>query len=254
MINPAKRTWLALLLTLVAALSLLVAACGGDDDDDDGGNNGDNAEPTATETTDGGDGSGDDSGDDGSGDSGADFSNLSSEFENIEAKITYEFTTTDSSGTTTTTMTIYNKPPNSRTDYEDTTTGDVTTFIQTTDTSYICSAGQCLASPSDGAENPNAFIGAFASSEAIAAYAGLAGIATDSSEEEIAGINAKCFSVSQEGSELMWCFGDNGLLLLSSSKDDSGEFEMRATDVSTDVSDSDFEPPFDVVDLSNIGQ
>ena len=49
------------------------------------------------------------------------------------------------------------------------------------------------------------------------------------------------------------CYADGGLLLrISSTGDAGGSFE--ATEAGTEVSDADFEPPFEVIDLSSIGQ
>lgn len=242
-----KPRWLLLLLSMLAALTLTLAACGGDDDDGGGDDGGNGTEvPTETEDT-GGDGGGDDGG----GNSGdADFGKLSSGWQDVEAKVTYDYTTTDSSGTSTTTMTYYNSPPNSRTDFED-ESGEVTTFIQTEENSYICSQEQCLATPGAGV-NPFPFFSSFAP-EALEVYSGIAGFDTDSGEEEIAGISAKCFSLEQSGVSLKWCFGDDGILLLNSTESAGSGFEMRAIEISTDVSAADFEPPYEVSEIPDIG-
>ena len=238
-----KPRWLLLLLAMLAALTLTLAACGGDDDDGGGDDGGNGTEvPTETEDT-GGDDGGDDT-------SAPDFGKLSSGWQDVEAKVTYDFITTDGSGTTTTTMTYYNSPPNSRTDFED-ESGEVTTFIQTEENSYICSPEQCLATPGAGV-NPFPFFSSFAP-EALEAYSGIAGFDTDSGEEEIAGISASCFSLEQSGTSLKWCFGDDGIMLLNSTKSEDSGFEMRAIEISTDVSDADFEPPYEVIELPDIG-
>ena len=235
---------------VVIVIILLIALCsgGGGDDDDDSGSDDQGNVPTATADDGGGDetpAATDDSGDD----STAALEELSARWGDASGKIVYEFKSSAGGTETTSKMTYFIDPPNSRTDFEG-EDGEVTSFIQAGDRTYICSAGSCLSYPGGGAINPIPFVGDYAYPDAINETIGdLGGIEVDRSEDEIAGVDVTCFKVEVAGSETGWCFSDDGLLLLSSSRTAGSEFEMRATEVDTDVSDADFEPPFEVIEL-----
>ncbi len=74
----------------------------------------------------------------------------------------------------------------------------------------------------------------------------------DSSQRTIAGVDATCFTVSSalvglgEG-EI--CFSDDGLLLFLRSETNGDTSVFEATSVSTDVTDADFEPPYEIFEL-----
>ena len=90
------------------------------------------------------------------------------------------------------------------------------------------------------------------------AIAEAAGIDVNQSDENIAGGDATCFSwdedVSNDITKGKMCFNDAGqLVLLESEEADGSKSSMRATEYSEDVSDSDFEPPYDVTDLPAVG-
>jgi hypothetical protein len=86
----------------------------------------------------------------------------------------------------------------------------------------------------------------------------LAGIAQEvqdlkASDRKIAGQDARCFGgTDQQGGTGEICFSKAGLLLLITGGDDAGSFSMEATEISKDVQDSVFNPPFPVTDLSEI--
>ena len=234
---------------VVIAIILLIALCsGGGDDDDDSGGDDQGSVPTATADGGGGDETPeatDDSGDD----SAAALEQLSASWGDASGKIVYEFKTSTGGTDSTTKMTYYIDPPNSRTDFED-ESGEVTSFIQQGDKTYVCSAGSCFSYPGGGGVNPIPFVGDYAYPDAISdTVAGLGGVEIDRSEDKIAGVDVTCFKVEVAGSETGWCFSDDGLLLLSSTKSAGSGFEMRATEVDTEVSDADFDPPFDVVEI-----
>src|SRR3990172_10583611 len=265
--SQSRARWLLMLLALTAALFLVVAsACGGDDDDDDGGDDGG---ATATEPTDGGDDNGDDSGDD-SGDDGGDDSGddedifsqldeLTNELDSVTGKISYDIT--DSDGTVSS-MTFYAKSPNSRFDSSDGTTTSI--IIYTPDTTYICDSEteSCLATPGSGEDTGALGIfGAFLSPEIITAYVAIAdaaGVDVNKSDESINGIDATCFSwdddTSADVGKGKFCFNDAGVMVYQETVDDSGTSKLEATDYSSDVSDSDFEPPYPVTDPGDFGQ
>ena len=223
-----RAWWLLALLALTTALFLVVAsACGGDDDDDDGGD----TDPTATESTDGGD----DGGDDG------DFESLSGDYQKFEGYVKYEaqdFSADD----TLQSMAIYQQGDNSRVDIS--SSEGLVTIIDTPDASYVCSENQCLKYPAGNTGGVGDLFTSFIDPSTIEAQFGNSEY--DESEEEIAGINAKCFSA--ENGEV--CFGDGGLLLRTS----SGEGTLEATEADTDIPDDTFKPPFDVIDLGDFGQ
>jgi hypothetical protein len=257
-------------ILLISALALS-AACGGDDDD---GGDGD-SEATATQSSDNGDGGddsgddeetpeatdeGDDSGDEES-DSLSDLEELASEYQGADGVVTYTFVSSDDS--TTGTWTIYSEGDNSRIDFVD--EGGTFISITTPEASYSCteSDGDGFCFEGEGGVGSNPFAGlftSFASYEAIESYIDVFGgdIDVEDSSEEIAGVDAACFTASGDfdgdSGTVKWCFSDDGLLLLSSYQLDSGDFEMRATSFDSDVPDDAFEPPYEVTDFSDLGQ
>ncbi len=265
MTNRRSPAW-RLLILMIGAIALLglvaAAACG---DDDDGGGNGD---PTATQANGDGDDDGDGDGDgdgggdgDGDGDSLAELSSFGGDYDSFTGKVTYDTSNFgDDSGVSS--MSIYQKNGSSRFDIVS-SDGDVI-FISTPDASYLCSDGQCLkfAADDDAASaSVDAFAGIFSAesiSEGIDEIPD--GVDIDVTREKIAGIDATCFSATgdldpdQAGDESSeFCFSDGGLMLRLAFEgaDESGSFE--ATSASEDVPDSDFDPPFDVLDLSDLG-
>jgi hypothetical protein len=265
-----------LLLTLGAALALaLGAACGGgddDDDDDDGGptasaDAGDDEEETPDEGDD--DEETDEPTDEPSGDDDEDselqdaLDSISEEIEDIQGRVTYEMT----SGGEVTTMTYYADGNRSRIDFS--SADGSTIFITTPEASYSCfsddaGGGQCL--EAEGSEDPAEgllpFIGQYTDPEALADLVDtFGGGDVDYSSEEIAGIDASCFTYSgaifEDTGTGKYCFAEeNGLLLLVEFEGDveSDNYRMEATDASGEVSDSDFEPPYEILDFGDIGQ
>jgi outer membrane lipoprotein-sorting protein len=259
---PAWRL-LFLLLTMVAFAGLLLAAaCGGDDDDDSGGDDG-GATATDDSGDDGGDDGGeptetDDSGDDGGDDGGetdpfAELDELTSDLESITGQISYDITSTDG---TTSSMTFYAKPPNSRYDSSDGST--TSTVIYTPETTYICdsSTESCFSTPGSGDSSAAGLLGAFLSPDVLQAYVGaaeLAGLDVNISDESFNGIDAQCFAWDEDTEDGInrgkFCFSNDGVLVYEEFVDDSGTTTLEATAYSSDVDDSAFEPPYDVTDL-----
>ena len=258
LLRRAPRThWKRLLLGLSLALSvaLLAAACGGGGEEEgktpaakesptaEGSPTGQRT-PAAGQTATSG------------GDTGKELKELSADWGNITAKVTYDFTSTAGGQTTETRMTFYSRPPDSRLEYKD--GSQETIFLSTGGKSYICTAqggqGTCLASPT-GDSVPLPFFGDFADPDAIDEAVGdVLGVDIYRFQEEIAGEDAECFSASGSFTvaqgKATWCFADDGLLLRSAfGGGTSGEFSMEATEVSRKVSDSDFEPPYPVTEL-----
>jgi len=234
---------------LVLAIVLTIALCsgGGDDDDQSAG-----ARPTATESPENG-GDGEDTPEptaEEEEDAAAALEDLSGAYGGVSAQVMYEFTSISGGESTASTMTLYSDPPNARTDYEDPSTGETTSLISKGDQSFVCTPGQCFAYPVGAAANPIPFVSQYAEPGAINSIAaGVAGVDVQTTQEEIAGIDARCFHLASAGADLTWCFSDDGLLLLGASRSADAEFEMRATQVNRNVSDADFEPPFPVTEF-----
>ncbi len=263
MTNPRSRA-LRLLILIIGAVALLglvaAAACTSGDDDDDGNDNGD---PTATmDAADGDDGDDDSDGDD----SLASLSSFGSDYDSYTGKVTYDitdFSTGDSAGLTgISTMSIYQKGASSRFDISS-PDGDII-FISTPDASYLCSGGSdCLQYAADN-QNAGAAVSAFSGLFSADAITGGIddipdGVDFDVTSETIAGLDATCFKYSGDldataaGDESgEFCFSDGGLLLRLGFESAGVSSSFEATSASEDVSDSDFDPPYPVTDLSDL--
>lgn len=257
MTNRRSPTW-RLLMLMIGAIALLglvaAAACG---DDDDGGGNGD---PTATQAN--GDGDGDDDSDS-DGDSLADLAAFGSGYDSFTGKVTYEIVDFIGGDSGIASMSIYQKDGSSRFDISS-TDGEII-FISTPDATYLCTEGQCLKYAADD-ETAGAGVDALAgifSADAITEGIGDIpdGVDIDVTSEKIAGIDATCFSATgdldpdQAGDESSeFCFSDGGLMLRLKFEGADGSGSFEATSASEDVPDSDFDPPFDVLDLSDLLQ
>jgi hypothetical protein len=254
-IRTPKWTALALALSLSVAL-LALAACGGDDSTTN------TATPTtsgrttvtqspnsnatkteqATETS------------SSSTDIASQLAALGGDIKQATGKVTY--TSTDSSGTTST-ITLYSKPPSSRYDTLD-SDGSTTSYIETPQTTYICTSSDqtCIAQPGSGTGSAGLglFGGLFSSTyiDALVAAAQAQGISITKSNETIAGTNASCYEGTSNGSTEKFCFSDSGILLETQNTDSSGTSGLTATSFSSDVSDSDFLPPYPVTTIPAI--
>ncbi len=233
---------------MLAVSGLTAAACGGGDDEPTG----DNGEATATaEPTREGDDDGEASPTEEADEDGADiFRERAGDNASVSGKVTYTFSST---GAPDSIMTRYVKDDLSRLDITD-DGGNVTTIIDTADASYLCSDNQCFDDPALTGGLAAAFLGFYdpgAISEAAADAANVDGF-----DEEIAGEDAKCFSIGggtiagqAAAGKVTWCFADDGLLLRATFEGGGAVSGLEATEVSRDVSDDDFEPLFDVVEI-----
>jgi hypothetical protein len=264
--------WLFILIAILAALTLLLAACGGDDDDDDSADE----EATATESaeteeeeedeeTEDAEATPEDEGDDESSDDDAstELDELVQDYESFTGHVTYDITElTSSDDTGLSSMSFYQKDGKQRVDIEDDT--GTSTFITTEDDIYLCAEGQCIKYPAD---DPTADLGlglftGLLSAEAVADQFDIPdGVTLVKSSETIAGVDGDCYDAvgdldpDQSGNETgKICFSEEGLLLSLDFEAAGESYSLIATEASTDVSDSDFEPPYDVVDLSELTQ
>jgi hypothetical protein len=243
---------------LVAVLTLmlaLVAACGSSKKKDDGGGKTPAAEqsPSADETPDGG---GDGNGDDGDGDGGLqDLERLASEAAaDFTGKITYGITTEAGGQTTTQEWTMAQRPPSdSRFEIVSNEGGQEsrTIVIQTAEKSYVCTSGGgsevCLESDQT-AQYTGLFDPIFNAPQSIVQDIDNLGLG-DQSERDIAGVRANCFSYSLAGAESETCFSDEGLMLYLRTGVAGSSFTYEAKSATTDVSDADFEPPYEILDI-----
>ncbi len=250
-----------LLIGTALLVGALLLACGSDSDAD-----GSPDSPDATESAD--DSStepADAISDLPAGDAAAELRNLATQFGVREIKIEYRFTNDSADGSVGGTMTLYWKPPDAQRTDLSTSDGDVT-LITTATTSYMCTAeggGQCLEMPLDDSLAPSIF-GIFTEPDNLTGQieAALGDVDIDRSSRTIAGQDATCFTMSGtidgETGVAEYCFRDDGVLLLlratgGPETEGGGEFSLEAISVEDSVSDSDLEPPYEVVDLGDIG-
>lgn len=242
-------------LVLVAALALLVALLAACKSDSKGGKTPTSDEtPAASETPDDGGGGGGDGG----GDEGLqDLADLASQAaEGLTANVTYQYTTEANGQTTEAEWVMVQRPPDSRFEIVSTEGGleSRVIVIQTVEKSYICTSagGSESCFESDQAESYTAgFAPLFDIPQTIAGDIGDVGL-VDKSEREIAGVHANCFSVDTAalgGGASELCFSDEGILLLLRSEAGGTSFTFEAKSVSTDVTDADFEPPYEIIEI-----
>src|SRR3990170_8530967 len=244
-------------IVLVVALALLVAllaACGSD--------SGGGKTPAAGDTPSSGNtpasGQTPTDGNGGGGDSGlSDLERLASQAaEEFTGKITYGITTEVGGQTTEQEWTLAQPPPDSRFEIVSNEGGQEsrTIVIQTAEKSYVCtSAGGsevCLESDQTD-QYTSLFDQIFAVPQSIAGGIGNVGL-VDESEREIGGVNANCFSVDTAalgGGASELCFSDEGIMLFLRSESAGTGFTFEAKSASTDVSDADFEPPYEILEI-----
>ncbi len=243
----------ALLFALLAAALLfawLAVACNGDDDKDKTPAAGETPAADETPTAD----DDEDEDDDGDGDEGlSDLEALAAEAEGVTAKVTYKVTMDVAGVSTEQEWVLVQRPPDSRFEIAGEEGGAEfrTIIITTGGKSYLCTAaaGQkmCLASEADEAD-----AGAAPLFDLLSDIPQELGEGVDTSQRKIAGVDAACFTASGALTDIgegEVCFSDEGLLLYLRSEVDGASSEFEATSVSTDVTDADFEPPYDIIEL-----
>jgi len=241
-------------IVLVAALALLVAllaACGSD--------SGGGKTPAAGDTPSSGNtpasGQTPTDGNGGGGDGGlSDLERLASQAaEEFTGKITYGITTEAGGQTTEQEWTLAQRPPDSRFEIVSNEGGQEsrTIVIQTAEKSYVCtSAGGnevCLESDQTD-QYTGLFDPIFDAPQSIVQDIDTLGLG-DQSERDIAGLHANCFSYSLAGAESETCFSDEGLMLYLHTGSAGSSFTYEAKSASTDVSDADFEPPYEIIEI-----
>ncbi len=236
-------------LLAVGLLAFAVVAC-------NGGGNGDET-PQAGETSVVGDGDGD--GGDGDGEGLSDLGSLAAAAaEGVIAKVTYRITTEGGGETFEGEWVVVQRPPDSRIEISSTEGGEEVRIIiiNAGGKSYLCfvvvGEGSCLVTAEEEAEAQAASLDLlFDIPREIAEGAEGVDIG-DTSQRSIAGLDAICFTIGGGLAELgegEICFSDRGLLLYLQSEVDGSSSTFEATSVSTDVTDADFEPPYDILEL-----
>ncbi len=260
----SKFRWL-LLGSIVVASTLAFAACGGGDDDD-GEDGGDNT-PAASETT---SSDGDETAeaepteeDDGEGNSGNgegdkdELLALGQAFLESTFQATYEVTSVGDAGAGISGITIFKDGENLRFDITGETEGQPidATFITAGEASFLCFTGDfvetlgfegegvCTESAADDPTNPvGSLTDEFEITEEDLEDTEILG----REEREIAGQDAICYqTTSPDSGESTVCISEDGVLLGVESADTN----FTATEVSDEVSDGDFDPPYPVEEL-----
>jgi hypothetical protein len=187
---------------------------------------------------------------------------LSAEWAKASVKATYDIASLSGTETSKSTMILYWDPPKVRADISSDVGGAVTqaSVISTPDKIYDCTqegGEQCLAYPAvENVADVLPFLNEFDPGAVEATLSASAGtLKIESSDEKVGKQDASCVSAegSLGGQEGLgkWCFAGNGLLVFESTADPQGtsQFTLQATDVS-EVSDSDFDPPYPVTEVT----
>ncbi len=253
---------------LVGLLALAAVACNG------GGNGDETSQADETPGADGGngdedgDGDGGDNGGDGGGDlvfDGEVLSDLESlaaaAAKGVIAKVNYKVITEGGGETSEGEWVLAQRPPDSRIEISNMQGGaEIRTIIINTDgNSYVCFAvggeGSCVVTEEAAAAAATTSLDLlFDIPSAIAE--GTEGVdISDAPQRTIAGLDAICFTIGSglaalDAGEI--CFSDRGLLLYLQSEAEGISSTIEATSVSADVTDADFEPPYNTLELPDI--
>lgn len=243
-----KFKWLAV---PVIAVALVSAACGGDEDADDTGDATDattTATETMTETTTATEAATEASSDGGD---AADLAEIFAGFGTATFNVTYNLESDDPEQDMTGEWTWIQDNEGSRTRFEIESGGQTFIMITTAERSIACAEGACFdAGGAMGASIPN--VGDMFTEEIddVQSDASTASVRRIDGRT-IAGTDTECveFEDDAEGVSGVACYAEGGIPLLIESNTADGNFRMEATSFSEDVSDEDFEAPFEVVSL-----
>jgi outer membrane lipoprotein-sorting protein len=161
-------------------------------------------------------------------------------------QVTYDFNSVSGEDTTTGTMTIAQKPPQSVTKFE--FNGESTLVISDGKASIFCTSADEQGTCYKSSDPESVSAGAFDLQDTLNNLDEDVNV-TQVDNQKIAGHDAKCFDVKGSQEDGVACFdAGNGLLLLLESKS-GDEFSIKATDEKTSVDSSLFDAPFPVQDL-----
>ena len=242
--------WVIRALALIAVVTIsvaLVAGCSSNDKKKDEKTPTSGETPEASQTpSDGGDGGG--------GQGLQELERLASEAAgDFTGKLTYGITTEAGGQTTEQEWTLAQRPPDSRFEIVSNEGGQESRsiVIQTAEKSYVCTSagGNEVCFESDQTDQyTGLFDPIFDAPQSIVQDIDTLGLG-DQSERDIAGLHANCFSYSLAGAESETCFSDEGLMLYLHTGSAGSSFTYEAKSASTDVSDADFEPPYEIIEI-----
>ena len=238
-----------LLAIAVVLAALLLAACGGGGNGDDGGGNEETTEVPS-----------DDNGSEDTSSEADALRELAGAYGLKEVKITYRLTSSGAAESLNGDMTLYWKPDVGwRVDFTIATVESI--FITTEDGTYSCTsvAGQeqCFDSEAD-LDAPVPFLNLFTDPDELTSFLddAISGRNVRRSSATIAGRDADCFSlegeIEGEFGSAEYCFADGLILRLSVGGGGAGSFSFEAIEIGDSVSDSDFEPPFEIIAFDDI--
>lgn len=232
----------------VAGAAVFGAACGGDEEEAPRATEPAGGEPTRP------------SGDEGGGADLGDLQDLVGSIEDATFKVTLELSGDAAAELGEGEMVWYQKPPRTRFDIRGTSDGDEFSFslINTPDASYMCTSipgagGACFQSEGDvSSEMP--FTGLTDIVEGLDEEITAGDVEVGGrSERRIAGVDAVCWEVKSPEGDGTFCASKSGVPLLIEVASAEGTFRLEATDFSDDVSDGDFEPPYEVTEGGPFG-
>ncbi len=181
----------------------------------------------------------------------SDLSGLAGKFASGTFKVTYQVSGFGAAGSQGT-MIWYKKGDNLRMDMTGLVPGQqgTTTMIMGSDTTYICTAspgvgtgGICLSSPSQAGQGAGQIASQLGKTLADPSLN-----VVSTSSRSIAGQDAKCYTVQSASitGQAEFCMSSDGAPLSVKETVQGSEMTMEATDYSSNVSDSDFQPPYPV--------
>lgn len=242
-----KRLWSLLAFVAMASVAGFAAqACGGEEEEGE--------KPTATRPAGGGEATQPSGDEGGTGGDAGELQDIAGNLGDATFKVTLEMSGDATAGLGEGEMVWYQKPPRMRVDIRTRAEGEELSFsvINTPDASYVCTSfpgagGSCFASEGDTADNPFAGIADLVGGLDEEITAGNVTVRTRA-ERNIAGLDALCWELETAEGSGTFCASESGIPLLIEFSGAEGTFRIEATDVSEDVSDSDFEPPYEVTE------
>ncbi|MBI4259623.1 MAG: hypothetical protein HY658_03560 [Actinobacteria bacterium] len=178
-----------------------------------------------------------------------------------DARVAYDVTTSGPDAGAPGRFVLYWSPPD-RWRMDILSEGETAILIGSPQGTFLCGgAGEeagCLLFPPEqaGAAAGAPFAELFSDPEALQQQieTSLGGAEVQTSERTIGGVQGFCYTaageVEGEAGAAEWCFSESGVpLLIAAESATEGSFRMEATEVSTEVSDSDFEPPYPVTEI-----
>jgi len=173
--------------------------------------------------------------------------------EGATAKVTYRVTTNKDGETFETEQVQVRRPPDSRIEYSSTVDGEGTRSI-------VINAGGKMYNCFERGGEESCWVREIEATEAGAPFGTPRYLVErvedidllDMSLRQIAGLDATCFAMTiatPNPHEEEHCFSNEGLLLYWQSEFELASVAWEATSVSNDVTDVDFEPPYEIVEV-----